>query len=101
MCVLTHTCDPQPKYLFNSSGAINTQNFNHLRHFPKVPQGTFGKRIIAAKEIDIKNVLPRASLQRSRFDFAQADLTLREHSQRFEQRLRRELRPRGVYPRCG
>src|SRR5215469_7284297 len=74
-----------------SSRLVNSHYFYKLGYLFEVPQGIARGLVVTAKEVYIKYILPGTSAHGSRLNFAEADVTQREHTQRFEQRSRHIL----------
>src|SRR5258708_32016685 len=67
---------------------INTDNFNEIRDFCKMTQGSLHPGTFTGKNVGIKNVFPGLPANRTRLDFAQIEVAEGKNAQSLEQSSR-------------
>src|SRR5579872_5000544 len=93
VCGITINCDGDSKAFYTgkrrTSGCrVHSQHLNELRHLTQMVQCIAGGLVVAAQEVNVKNILPRAAAHGPRLNLAQANIPQREHTERLEERPR-------------
>jgi predicted permease len=81
--------EPRGRYGYGSRVSccpVDTQDLNELRDLAEMAEGVAGGFVVAAEEIDVEDVFPRASTDGARLDLAQADVAQGEDAEGLEQR---------------
>ena len=72
--------------MLSLSCAIDAEDLYQVGDLLELAEGSASRGIVAPKKIDIEDVLPRATADGARFDFAQADIARREDAEGVKQR---------------
>src|SRR5438105_1836930 len=92
----TPASGPEPRaQVISRSGGIDAQHFDEVAYLGQVTDRVARGSVAPAEYVDVEVVLPRMSLDRARFDLAQADVTQGEDAERLKERTRNILHREG------